>query len=263
VRDVHSALSVSFAGVVALPVMLGSVLTLPALLALLGGSTRKLLIAGAALVVVLSAVGVATSGFDREWPRPGALAYVVDAQTSQAYWVSSTRQSLDAWTAGVLGAHKERRPLPSYFGSQRKFWISPAPLRPLAAPGVTVVGERREAGDRWVTLRIAPARPESMLDMVLESSGPITVAAVDGAVASFTRTGEPLRLQHWGAQGSPVEAVVRLPDHASLRVHVGEVTFGLSPEVTALTGARPADTMPMPFGYGLTDSVRVVSSLEL
>jgi hypothetical protein len=89
-------------------------------------------------------------------PTPNAVAYAVDAEAGRAVWVSPDG-SRDAFTAQFLG------PTPmlgsvSALGSDRPFWLNPAPALPLEPPTLELVSDRWLAGERSIALRVRSPR---------------------------------------------------------------------------------------------------------
>jgi hypothetical protein len=233
----------------------------------LAGSRRWLLPGAAALVGLLTiSVASVASNFDADHPRPDSIAYVLDADTGAATWVSADGR-LDAWTRQFFPSGAAPGGFVAMPNSNPDqvwpAWIAPAPPVVLAAPAVTVLEDAAPANLRSLRLRLTSPRGASNLYLDIRAAGDVVAATLDG---------KPLDLSAWPADG---RARFRLAYHAlptegievgltvaaagPISIRVEDRSNGL-PTIPGMTIApRPADTMPAPFE--LADPTIVARSL--
>ena len=141
-------------------------LLLPVLLPLLGragGPGRRISWALPALGALV-AVGALFAGHARSAPTAALpqqthLLYVLDADSSRAYWVSNNPRA-DAWTGRFLSS-PTLSPLPAlYPGSPQPVLHQQAPRLPLAAPTVEVLADSATPTGHRLRLRVRPGRPD-------------------------------------------------------------------------------------------------------
>ena len=173
------------------------------------GWLPPVLLAGAGLVCC--AVGTRQIG-----PRLSTLAYVEDADTGTAQWVSF--QKPDAWSQTLLG----ETPAPARLAGRTAF-AAPAPALHLPAPVLT-----RSGAELIITL---PARA---LALVVTADKPLAGLRVDGrSLPAATRF-------HWFAPPAACTLALEAPPGTRLTVEL--ILLGLP----AGTAPRPANLMPAP-----------------
>jgi hypothetical protein len=226
------------------------------MLAFLGGPRRWMLpgvAAAAGLAVIL--VGSATSTFDADHPRPTNIAYVLDADTGEAHWVS-TDPRLDPWTQQffAMGAEWVERGFlwtpnanPDWF---KPAWRAAAPPIVVAPPDVTVLDDRTADGVR--TLRLRATSPRGAPNLYLDVRAP-------GEVTSATLDGKPLDLSYWPAdrrtqfrvayhaippEGIEVGLTFPAAAEGPVSIRVEDRSNGLPEPPGMAIAPRPPDTMP-------------------
>jgi hypothetical protein len=220
-----------------------------------GGESRRTRWAvpvGAAIVAVSLLVwGNATSGFDADHPRPDRIAWVLDANSGDARWVSLDRH-LDTWTAQFFPSGVERREYDSALLGTVSAYIADAPSASVAPPEIAVVSDTTDGDVRTLGLRLSS--PEGARIMV-------TSVDVPGEVVALTVDGRPVDLQGraWARDGSFQVQYRNVPSEGwdltiSARVSqpivigVEEIRDGLPAALEAQVQPRPAEMMPAP-GY--------------
>ncbi|MGW2147019.1 M28 family peptidase [Nonomuraea bangladeshensis] len=159
---------------------------------LAGAPVGALVLALVALLVpVLVAAGLAGDRFDARNPARTHLAYVMDAGTGAARWVSADPEP-PAWTRRYVTG-RDRTPLPPGYARGTTLWTGPAPtLDRAAGPRLTVL---RRDGDR-VELRVSAGRAARSLTLRIER--PITEAtAVTAGTAPVTVRVAGTRANTW------------------------------------------------------------------
>lgn len=215
----------------------------------------------AALALVLAGVGVQANRFGPDQPRPAHLAYVLDAGSRQAQWISM-HEPPHPWAAERATRAPGAWDLPLPY-RQKPAAAGPAPAVALPAPELTVLEERRDGGETVLRVRASGRRSAYQLNL-----------HVDGRVTGgeYRVPGlEPVRLPQAGVDDGPwpfevqffappaegVEFTLRVAGAGRPRMAVADVTLGLG-EIPGHR-PRPAGVDKTPSGGGLpTDSVTVV-----
>ena len=168
--------------------------------------------------VLLSTAGLLcfAVGTQQTGPRMSTLAYVEDADTGTAQWVSF--QKPDAWSRGLLG----EAPTPTRLAGRGAF-AAPAPLLHLPAPVLTRHGSQ-----------LTIALPARALALVVTAANPMTELRLDG------RPLPGANRFHWFAP--PATCTLALEAPAGTRLTVELILPGLPPG----TAPRPANLMPAP-----------------
>jgi hypothetical protein len=212
--------------------------------------------------------GAASSNFDRDHPRPTNIAYMLDADTGAASWLT-TDENLDPWTQQFFAAGAERGSFlwtPNANPDWAKpAWQSPAPSVTVAAPNVAVLENSASGGLRTLQLRATSPRGAPNLYLDIQAPGDVATAALDG---------KPLDLSYWPTEqrarfrvayhAVPLEgievALTYLGD-GPVTVRVEDRSNGL-PVIPGMTIApRASDTMPA--AYEMADPTIVTRSVRV
>ncbi len=197
-----------------------------------------LAIAGIALIIV---------GYIRTLPSPSSprihcLAYGVDFDKEEAYWLSGDRE-LDEWTSLYIPQGTARQRLPEFVGRDRhEYFMAPAPMPPFSRPILEVIEDRVESGRRILDCRLNSPRDAQRLWLRVASDAKVHRAEIlghelrgsdrqwDASFEILPREGADLRLEV--EPGTPLVFDVR------------EMSYGL-PELPELR-PRPAHMIPEP-----------------
>ncbi|WP_436761963.1 M28 family peptidase [Streptosporangium sp. V21-05] len=180
-----------------------------------------------ALTVSLVGLGLAVDRFDEGHPRRAHLAYVLNADTLVARWVSADADPA-GWTRGYVSGRDVGELPPGY--ARGELWTGPAPAIRAGGPRVTVLSR---SGDT-VTLRVTAGRavrgvtlrvdhPITGATAAVAGNRPVTVAVV--GVRTGTWPGE-VRFRDLPREGA--EITLRVPRADRLRVTAIAETYGLS-----------------------------------
>ncbi|MCK2213816.1 M20/M25/M40 family metallo-hydrolase [Actinomadura sp. ATCC 31491] len=182
-----------------------------------------------ALVPALVAAGLAADRFDARHPGRTHLAYVMDAGSRTASWVSADREP-PAWTRRYVTGH-DTAPLPPGYARGAGLWTGPAPaLARAAAPRLTVL---RRTGDR-VELRVSAGRPARSVTLRVER--PITeataatagTAPVTVAVAGTRANTWPGEIRFRGLPDTGARVTLRVQGAGKVRITAIAESDGLS-----------------------------------
>ena len=93
------------------------------------------------------------AGFSEARKRPDSLAYLIDADSATAWWVSFDRAP-DDWTARALGPHPDRRVFGNFFLTSRSLLASPVQHVVADSTSVQVLQRDAVAGGQRIHLHI-------------------------------------------------------------------------------------------------------------
>jgi hypothetical protein len=198
---------------------------------------------GAPLLALAVAVATwagtqAMDTFDARHPRPDTLFFAVDADTREAFWVSSDAEP-DAWTTRVLSGATPRA-LPAFFPrGTGKLLVRSASPAPFEAPSAKVIGDDASSDRRTLHVRAhAPPRAEMLAFSI--ASG-LRAARVQGIDVPLTASGG-LAVYYTAPPVSGVDISVDREAPGPIDLHLVSQRSGL-PEDAAL-GPRPDGLMP-------------------
>ena len=126
------------------------------------------------LAVVSAATGLVVDSPDVGRPATSHLAYVLDADSGRAHWVSADVEPA-AWTGGYVREHTGDGLPPGYARSE--VWTGRAPAIDAEGLRVEVTERTRDA----VTIRVSPGRDASRLSLRLDA--PVTKVTATAADA--------------------------------------------------------------------------------
>ncbi|MHA7627482.1 M20/M25/M40 family metallo-hydrolase [Corallococcus sp. M7] len=263
VLNLYVALTLAMASVATLAVAPFFALLWPQVFAPMARPGRTVALPVLALACVLLGVGVVRERFDASDPRPSSVAYAVDATQGEAYWLSSDFE-VDAWASRFVSADAPARRLDSYLP---RFWrdvrVVPAPHRPLPAPSVRVTQDETRDGLRRLLLHVESVEHAPLLQVRFGAGTPLRALTIAGqgvhasAVARLRDAPGGGLLEYWDVPpgGLPLELTV--PEGTRVQLRATAVRYDLDQAPGAPASQRPEDTMPVPFGFAVTDETLV------
>lgn len=184
-------------------------------------------VTGSLLVLALTGTGLAVDQVDAAHPRRTDLAYLLDADTGRASWVSQ-----DADPAGWTRRYVQDRSDEPAGLADGPVWLGPAPVLPAPAPEVTL---RSRRGD---TVELHVSSPRSATAVVLRVEHRVDQVTVTApGLAPATRTVEGTRPGRWPteirfgdlpAEGIDVTLRVTPGGSGPLRIACYDQTYGLA-----------------------------------
>ncbi len=204
------------------------------------GASRKVGVVAVALVAAGAPVGAGLllDGVDAGHPRRTHLAYVMDADTRAAHWVSADADP-DAWTRRYVSGHDVGGLPPGY--ARGTLWAGTAPAVEADGPRVSVLSRRGDTvefhvtagrGARSVTLRVD--RPITGASASVAGVGAASVPVTGTRVATW-----PAEVRFRGIPARGVRVTLRVPGAGRIRLTAISETDGLS---------RVPGFVPMPPG---------------
>ncbi|MBN9681060.1 MULTISPECIES: M20/M25/M40 family metallo-hydrolase [unclassified Corallococcus] len=263
VLNLYVALTLAMAAVATLAVAPFFAFLWPQVFAPITRPGRTVALPVLALACVLLGVGVVRERFDASDPRPSSIAYAVDASLGEAYWLSSDFE-VDAWASRFVSAEAPARRLDSYLP---RFWrdvrVTPAPHRPLPAPSVRVTQDETRDGLRRLLLHVESVEHAPLLQVRFGAGTPLRTLTIAGqpvdasAVARMRDAPGGGLVEYWDVPpgGLPLELTV--PEGTRVQLRATAVRYDLDQAPGAPASQRPEDTMPVPFGFAVTDETLV------
>lgn len=263
---VYEGLTVRLAAVAAFLIALFCPLLSPLLASLEEYGGRFTAAVSAAVFVAALAAGSLTAGFDAARPRPDLAAYVLDADSGHALWVSCDGEA-DPWTKQFFPSPRHA-PLPDLFPIAKKcmlkdhaFLSAPAPRVPFAAPWISELSDTGER-PRILRLRVRSARGAPSVALYIANNGLIRDLAIDGKRLRAMSL-ESLKAAHrlifgefdlsrWtvvlfhALPAGGVELRIDMERRAPLEIRAVDITDGLPMLERLGYRPRPADTMISP-----------------
>jgi hypothetical protein len=180
-----------------------------------------------ALTAALVAGGLAENAFGARDPRRTHLAYVMDAGTRTAAWVSADPEP-PAWTRRYVSGRDTGTLPPGY--ARGTLWTGRAPAIEAAGPQVTVLSRTSD------TIRLRVSAGRGARSITLRTERPITgaTAAVKGMtpvsvpVTGTRRNTWPGEVRFRGLPGGGAEITLRVPGADRFRLTAIAETDGLS-----------------------------------
>ncbi|CAM3572384.1 M28 family peptidase [Isoptericola cucumis] len=198
-----------------------------------------------ALTVVALVTGFVVDRFDAEHPEPTRLAYVLDADTGEARWVSDEATPAD-WTARYADTETDLAAAFPMFDDP--VWSGEAEEAELPAPRAEVTRDETAGDERTVTLSVtpgegAPVGTAGALRYVQLNADAVTSATVAGREVPVD--GATLDTRYYAPDADGFEVVVTLPADDELELRLVAAGGGLED----LPGFEPR-----PAGVGVAGS---------
>jgi hypothetical protein len=219
------------------------------------GELRRWVAVGALLVGIGALVGAeTTSGFTAIRKHPDSLVYLLEADSSRAWWVSFDRTA-DSWTAHALGPRPARRTFDQYFAGP--VLAAPAPSGEMPASPVGILETQLVAGGRRIHLHVARSGDAEKLllrvnpgtvvkDVVL--NGRELADGGDDRYRPGYRTGrDGIVLCYFGVPEDGVDLWMTIQSAAPIPVRFAVTVEGLPANLEGQFPPRPARLMSKPF----------------
>jgi len=213
--------------------------------------------AGAILIVV----GILSSGFDKNSPKPNNIFYALNTDRQKAVWGSSDDRP-DEWTSQFLATGAPKGALSDYLPSNYAgFLNSEAPVTEISAPKIDLLDDRTNANVRTLRLRITSPRQAPAVFVQVVSEAAVLKAEINGN--QLDHSTKPV-LQ-WGLRyyALPKEGAILTLDVSpgpGLRLRVIDQSYQL-PEVPNLT-IKPRPDYMIPGLSSYSDSTLVSKSFS-
>lgn len=175
-------------------------------------------------------------------PLLNTLAYGVDFDAGEAWWLSGDRQ-LDEWTSLYIPQDVGRETLPQFLGSdQFEYYKAPAPMPPFGKAELDVLRDRIEEGRRVLDCRLNSPRDAQRLSMRVVSDTEIFGVSILGHDLPGAAKDWNARFEILPREGADlrIEAEANTP----LQFSIHEVSFSLPPFPDFTP--RPPHMMPEP-----------------
>ncbi|MDQ3886892.1 MAG: M28 family peptidase [Actinomycetota bacterium] len=216
-------------GLVLLP--LGELLLPPPAQRLGRGPAVAVPVTGVLLVLALAGAGLVADRPDAWHPRPADLAYVLDADTGRATWISRDTAPA-AWARRYVTTRAASAPAGLSDGgfAEGPVWTGPAPAVRAPAPELTV---RSHTGDE-LTLHVASRRSAPTVVLRIDHRVEQVTVTAPG-LAPLTRTLDgtmpgpwPTEIRFDDLPASGIDLTLRVPHEDLVRIVAYDLTDGLA-----------------------------------
>jgi Peptidase family M28 len=230
-------------------------------------SPNRWVLPGIAVLVSLTSIvlGSWTSGFNRERPQPTNLFYALNASSGKAVW-ASTDDQLDNWSAEFFTEGVKKGAISDYIASPfNRFSSGPAPVAPLPAPEISLVGDSTNNDVRSLRLRVTSHRQAPFLSVTFESPTEVIGASVNGKqiensqLAAQTDPARVWRLFYYAPPAEGIDLDLRIRPSQPLKLRVQDQSFELPASLTAAFKPRPADKIPTAYPFNPLGDATIVS----
>ncbi len=200
----------------------------------------------AALLVLLGIVpllmGVFWPGFSAQQPKFNAITYGLNADTGEAFFMSSD-DAPDSWTEQFLGAAPSKASITEFIPiAERKYLKAPAPALAIEAPTLEALSDITEGDRRSLRLLVDSPRGAEVVEMYALPETDVLAASVNGVVMEITEA--PWRLSYSIYRGGGIVLELTLPADSPARFRVADHQYFL--ENILDFEPRPPHTIPKP-----------------
>jgi hypothetical protein len=190
-------------------------------------SRRQHLLSGTAMVLLglgLFLAGMFTNTPSAERPRQNCLAYAVNFDTGESWWLSGNAAP-DAWTSNFFDASSPRVGIADFLGHDDGYTYlqAPAPAAPFEALKLNVLEDVTENGRRKLRLHVDSPRDAQEIQLILQSEVEVFSAKAFGHDIEPKRKEWRLHLQTIPFEGG--ELVLEVEAGKPLRFLAREVSF--------------------------------------
>ena len=203
-------------------------------------------------LMVIGLVGAhLNSNYTIERPLDSELAYVLDTQNQEAYWVSG-HANLDEWNGQYITDQASKQVLPIFSG--RSLWVNEASMTDQTKGTMEVVSDSMISGQRFVTTKILPASDTNSFD--LSFPGGTTLRNVDSRSLELPVA---QALRYHAPDSAGITITFTLPEHEALVFRLIERKLGLPQEL--LIHEKPDNII---YGPGsLSNTTQVIQDINL
>jgi hypothetical protein len=189
------------------------------------------------------------SGFSATQPRPNTMSYLLDANRSQASWVSSDRH-LDPWQAQIMGANVRQQQVEFGLSPVSTGFSAPAPRMNLPALEVQRLESSPSDSKSTLRLRLKSPRQAAIAYVDFTTQGTIEQAQIDRKPLDLTplipKQRQALKFIFFGLPPVGIELKLELTNAQSVEMKLEDYTWGLPAIAGKAIVPRPADLMPAP-----------------
>ena len=242
------ALNINVAAILAVLMVIGLYLALPALEGLRHPNSwwaplTGLVVGGASL-----GMGILAARPSADRPAPSTLVYAFEHGTTQALWATDpSTDSLDlpahVWAARLAGSDFEQmRDLSDFGYPDGEVPVTSAPTVDASPPSVVVERDTTFDGARHVTLSVRSQIGAEMLRFQYPEGGTTRLLSINGKTISSPET---MRwADHWGVPDSTVLLGLEMPAEATIQLDIIEHLLRPEELLGADAFARPEELAP-------------------
>lgn len=192
--------------------------------------------------LVLYVAAILLGGFTEAHPKMNAVCYGLNADSAEAFWMSSDKKP-DEWTSQFFPPDVERRSI-SEFHYPREYLKTPAPVAQLPPPEVEVLSDAVEGDVRTLDLHIDSPRRAPRVRIYSDSEAETHALMVNGEPTD--RKGKKWSLNYNIFPGGGIDLKLETAPDKPLKLTLVDHTYDL-PEIPGMAiKPRPAYMIPQP-----------------
>jgi hypothetical protein len=212
------------------------------------------------LAAACTVAGLTVDTFDDDHPVPSQLAYVLDADRGQAWWVSTEKAPGD-YTSGYVDG---RKPLPADYPYLKGQDVATgtAEVADLPAPLVTTESDTTVGGRREITVRVTPQRSHVRLvalDLTVHGGTVVAGRVAGRAVPDAALGADRLWLVFHAPPADGLQARISVEGDGAVTLRAIDGSDGLA----GLPGFRPRPDGVDAAGSHSSDLVLVAATSDL
>ena len=219
------------------------------------GPFRRWIAFGATLAGIVGLIGAeTTAGFTATRKQPDSLVYLLEADSSRAWWVSFDRTP-DVWTAQALGSHPITRTFDQYLPGT--VLAAPAPAGEISKSPIQILETQSVPGGRRMHVHVARSgdaeefrlhvNPGTTVTNV-ELNGRTLTDGTDNRYRPGYRTGsDGTLLRYFGVPVDGVDLWLTIPGAGTVPVRFTVRIEGFPATLERQLPQRPARLMSKPF----------------
>ncbi len=211
---------------------------------ILNTSTVKYLpIPGVLIAVACFAIGIFGLRIDEAHPRLNCLSYAVNADTDEAFWLSSDTE-IDPWLRQFFPAGSQLMPLDTFLPEATgKYHKAPAVPVSLTPPKIEILQDETRAEKRYLHLKVTSPRKAPTVVLNALSDIPVYNATFNG-ISLQDYDGRWFLSDGIFPVDEGIELTLELPAHTPLKLRVIDHSYGLPTPAKGPKPIRPPYLIP-------------------
>ena len=213
---------------------------------------RRWLIPGIAAFLTVLLIGVATvnSGFDAKQPKTNSVAYLLDADTDKAFWMSSDK-NLDDWTSQFFKEDINKSQIEISPFRLVSGWKAPAPKISLEPPEIAINQDIAKGNSRKLQLQLNSLRQADNIQVQVKVPGGILNASINGKLldlSEFSQNQGSLNFVYHGLPSDGISLTLSANSTKPIEITLRDYSNGLPSQLEGNIKKRTDAMMSAPMG---------------
>ena len=213
---------------------------------------RRWLIPGIAAFLTVLLIGVATvnSGFDAKQPKTNSVAYLLDADTDKAFWMSSDK-NLDDWTSQFFKEDINKSQIEISPFRLVSGWKAPAPKISLEPPEIAINQDIAKGNSRKLQLQLNSLRQADNIQVQVKVPGGILNASINGKLldlSEFSQNQGSLNFVYHNLPSDGISLTLSANSTKPIEITLRDYSNGLPSQLETNIKKRTDAMMSAPMG---------------